>query len=97
MDQPLPERLRQVGQDQLLAFWDELDEPARGGLTAQIGRIDFDLLRCLGSDGQKPQAWADLAGRVEAPPAIRLADRHGSRAAEARERGWRRCGPASWA
>ena len=92
MGEPVPphERLARLcaaGQEHLLAFWDQLDTAARESLVAQIDRIDFDLLRRLGGEGQAPEAWADLARRAQAPTAIRLADRQAAQVAEARARG----------
>ena len=37
-------RLARHGQEHLLRWWSELDEPARAVLAAEIERIDFDQL-----------------------------------------------------
>lgn len=40
-------RLRAVGQEQVMAFWSELDSPARAELIAELEAIDLDQLRIL--------------------------------------------------
>ncbi len=55
----LRDRLARHGQDHLLAFWDELDEPARARLTADLEAIDFEEVDGLVRDlvqGDPPDA-----------------------------------------
>jgi UDP-N-acetylglucosamine/UDP-N-acetylgalactosamine diphosphorylase len=82
-------RLKLVGQDHLLRFWDELDADARARLAKQIAAIDFGQIKSLFQEGAGTRDWAALARRATPPPAMRLADRKsGGRfsAADARKR-----------
>ncbi|HEY1785986.1 MAG TPA: UDPGP type 1 family protein [Pirellulales bacterium] len=80
MHDPLLARLKPAGQEHLLTFWHELDDPARQSLAGQIDQVDLELIARLTAGGHKGQAWADLAQRATPPPAIRLADRAGGSA-----------------
>ncbi|HEX4144904.1 MAG TPA: UDPGP type 1 family protein [Pirellulales bacterium] len=81
-------RLKPAEQEHLLAFWHELNEPARQSLAGQIDQIDLALVARLTRGGKAHQAWADLARRATPPPAIRLVDRaSGSSATTPRKRG----------
>ncbi|MBM3977356.1 MAG: UDPGP type 1 family protein [Planctomycetes bacterium] len=42
------ERARRAGQEHVLRFWRELDEPARARLLAQVERLDYDEVSRLG-------------------------------------------------
>jgi UDP-N-acetylglucosamine/UDP-N-acetylgalactosamine diphosphorylase len=75
MDNQLLARLRSLGQEHLVAFWDTLDSRAQQSLAEQIEGIDFDLIAQLGQGGQTQEVWAELAARALPPTAIRLADR----------------------
>ena len=73
--------LRSYGQEQLLAFWDELDDAQRGRLAAQIASVDFDLIAALFRGKVDQPDWQELSRRAEPPPALRLADRERGAAA----------------
>jgi UDP-N-acetylglucosamine/UDP-N-acetylgalactosamine diphosphorylase len=60
------------GQEQLLAFWDRLNDAQRRDLAGQIHRIDFALLDRLFSRQRDEGNVRDLADRAGPPPAIRL-------------------------
>ncbi|MBR0172154.1 MAG: UTP--glucose-1-phosphate uridylyltransferase [Lachnospiraceae bacterium] len=47
------EKLARYGQEQLLRFYDDLDEPERQALCAQIERTDFDVLKNMETRGKK--------------------------------------------
>jgi UDP-N-acetylglucosamine/UDP-N-acetylgalactosamine diphosphorylase len=67
-------RLRAAGQQHLLAFWDELDQPARDRLARQIEDTDFELIsRLVGGQDESPN-WSELAARAKPPRAIRRSD-----------------------
>jgi UDP-N-acetylglucosamine/UDP-N-acetylgalactosamine diphosphorylase len=86
----LVDRIAPHGQQHLLRFWEELDEPARARLAEQINSLDFSFLaqyaaQQSGATAESPDA---RAARAKSPPAIRLAasDNRFS-PAQARERG----------
>jgi UDP-N-acetylglucosamine pyrophosphorylase len=67
------DRLRWHGQDHLLRFWDELDDPRRARLLEEIEGVDFDLITRLHRElapagaGNPPgasDAIAPLSGRA---------------------------------
>jgi UDP-N-acetylglucosamine/UDP-N-acetylgalactosamine diphosphorylase len=92
----LLKKLAPLGQEHLLAFWDELTAVEREQLGRQIDEIDARLFRELQAEFRGHEAagrdekskWADLAARAESPPALRL-DGSGASfsAGEARDRG----------
>src|SRR5438105_14247562 len=73
-------KLTPIGQQHLLAFWEQLDEPGRDRLARQIDEIDPELFRQLKSEhlqdpnsgGSETPKWAALAARAASPPAMRL-------------------------
>lgn len=73
-------RLEPIGQEHLLAFWDELAPADRRQLAEQIQSIDVDVFRqlqaehqrSLGAGKNEQSHWADLAARAQSPPAMRL-------------------------
>jgi UDP-N-acetylglucosamine/UDP-N-acetylgalactosamine diphosphorylase len=72
-------RLKPIGQQHLLAFWDELSGPDREGLARQIESLDSELFARLRKEHQRqataadaPSPWAALAARAEPPHAMRL-------------------------
>jgi UDP-N-acetylglucosamine/UDP-N-acetylgalactosamine diphosphorylase len=73
--QQLAAKLKPLGQEHLLRFWDELSEPSRQKLAAQIANIDFRLVDSLYRGKVDQPNWADLARRAEPPNAVRLNDR----------------------
>src|SRR3954452_18589352 len=88
--QELAARLAPVGQQHLLRFWDELDQPGRKNLASQISVINLEQIAQLFHQGAASQDWAAMSRRATPPPAMRLIDRqHGERwsSAEARKRG----------
>lgn len=70
---PLADRLAAAGQSHVLAFWDELTDPQRAALTAQLEAIDLPLVARLFGSSDAKQDWAALAARAVPPPAVRRA------------------------
>ena len=78
--QKLAASLAPIGQQHLLAFWDQLNAEERDRLRSQIEGIDPELFRELRAEfaqgeatgGDAKSKWAALAARVEPPPAMRL-------------------------
>ncbi|HMC12289.1 MAG TPA: UTP--glucose-1-phosphate uridylyltransferase, partial [Pirellulaceae bacterium] len=76
----LEAKLAPIGQEHLLAFWDELNANERQHLARQIDKIDTNLFRDLkaeykrneGAGGDSKSKWAALAARADSPPAMRL-------------------------
>jgi UDP-N-acetylglucosamine/UDP-N-acetylgalactosamine diphosphorylase len=64
-------RLAPHGQEQLLRFWDELDEPERAQLAAEIGEIDLDLVDKLVAHLLESGTAEPELGAIEAPEAVR--------------------------
>jgi UDP-N-acetylglucosamine/UDP-N-acetylgalactosamine diphosphorylase len=83
----LAARLEPCGQQHLLRFWDKLDAAGRQRLAEQITAIDLDEITRLYRGQHEAPDWAALARRSQPPPAIRLVDRVGPSADEARRRG----------
>src|SRR3954453_23256469 len=73
-------KLAPIGQEHLLAFWEQLDKRQRDRLIAQIDEIDPALFRQLKAEhaadeksgGSESSKWAALAARAASPPAMRL-------------------------
>ncbi|MFZ5830327.1 MAG: UTP--glucose-1-phosphate uridylyltransferase [Planctomycetota bacterium] len=75
-------------QDHLLAFWDELSEPARQSLVRQVEEIDLPLIARLHAKRDEQSDVRALLERAIPPQAIRLdASRNPYSPAEARQRG----------
>lgn len=70
----LLKKLAPHGQEQLLTFWDELNEEERESLSQQIEKIDFGYLDQLFIHRYDPPAAAALADRAEDPTAFKLSD-----------------------
>ena len=75
----LRSRLKPIGQEHLLAFWDQLALAERETLARQIERIDAkvfldlrDEYRQAAAGGDASSHWAALAARANSPPAMRL-------------------------
>jgi UDP-N-acetylglucosamine/UDP-N-acetylgalactosamine diphosphorylase len=79
--------LRPHGQEHLLRFWDKLDEPGRRQLARQIEAVDLGQIASLYKQQVATHDWAALARQASPPRAMRLADRVGRPAEEARRRG----------
>lgn len=84
-------RLRPIGQEHLLAFWDDLSPGQRATLAEQIGEIDPQLFTRLRSErtasaDQQRSHWTELARQAKAPAAVRLGS-DDSFSAQARESG----------
>jgi UDP-N-acetylglucosamine/UDP-N-acetylgalactosamine diphosphorylase len=60
------------GQQHLLAFWEQLDQPQRQSLAAQIRAIDLDLIERLYAGRNEHGDVRALAEQAAPPPAIRL-------------------------
>lgn len=84
----LVSKLRPVGQEHLLRYWDDLPLDERSVLVAEIMAVDFNQIARLVQNDRAGVDWKELAGRAEPPPAIRL-DGAGSEHSfdEARARG----------
>lgn len=73
-------KLTPIGQQHLLAFWEQLDEQGRDRLARQVDEIDPELFRDLQAEhlhgaspaGNESSNWAALAARATSPPAMRL-------------------------
>jgi UDP-N-acetylglucosamine/UDP-N-acetylgalactosamine diphosphorylase len=70
-------RVRPIGQEHLLAFWDELSPCEQATLAEQIGDIDPQLFTRLrdertASPEEQRSEWAALAAQAKAPDAVRL-------------------------
>jgi UDP-N-acetylglucosamine/UDP-N-acetylgalactosamine diphosphorylase len=78
--QTLLARLSTIGQQHLMAFWDQLNEQQRERLVRQIDEIDPELFLELKAEhlqeqksaGNENTKWAALAARAKSPPAMRL-------------------------
>lgn len=70
----LLKKLAPYGQEQLLTFWDELNEEEQDSLRRQIEQIDFADLEQLFVHRYDPPAAAALADRAEEPTAFKLSD-----------------------
>jgi UDP-N-acetylglucosamine/UDP-N-acetylgalactosamine diphosphorylase len=79
--------LKPVGQEHLLRFWNELDDAARQQLARQIEGVDFAQIAVLYEDKAATHDWAAMARRASPPRAVRIADRTGKNADQARRRG----------
>ena len=64
--------LRPVGQEHLLAHWEQLDAGGRESLARQIRSVDFRLIERLYSQRQDQGNFRDLALRAAPPAAFRL-------------------------
>jgi UDP-N-acetylglucosamine/UDP-N-acetylgalactosamine diphosphorylase len=78
--QRLLEKLQPISQENLLAFWEQLDVAGHKQLAAQIDQIDPELFRDLqtefkqqpASGGNDRSHWSNLAAKAMPPPAMRL-------------------------
>jgi UDP-N-acetylglucosamine/UDP-N-acetylgalactosamine diphosphorylase len=90
---PLPNRselielLKPHGQEHLLRFWDEVDNAGRQRLARQIEGVDLAQIAALYGEQSATHDWAAMARRATPPKAVRMADRTGKAAAEAKRRG----------
>src|SRR5437899_1768780 len=67
----LRRRLEEYGQEQVLRWWDQLDEPARGRLVKQLEALDFEQLRRLYARREQTYALPPEE-KIEPIPVIRL-------------------------
>src|SRR5579884_3438373 len=67
----LRQRLREHGQEHVLAGWDDLDDSRRRGLLDQLRALDLDLLRRLYAQREKGFALPS-ADRIRPIPVARL-------------------------
>lgn len=67
----LAARLEEAGQQQVLAFWEELNDQQRTRLSAQLEAIDFELIQQLVQGEDAAPDWAALAAKAQPPRAIR--------------------------
>lgn len=65
-------QLETFGQQQVLAFWDQLDAAQQSQLSAQVEAIDFELLSQLVQGEDAAPDWAELAAKAHPPRAIRI-------------------------
>lgn len=80
MRSELAGRLRSIGQEHLLAFWDRLNAEERDHLRLQIEGIDPELFRELKAEfargeaagGDAKSKWEVLSAQAGPPPAMRL-------------------------
>jgi UDP-N-acetylglucosamine/UDP-N-acetylgalactosamine diphosphorylase len=72
MKDALDSLLASHGQQHVLAFWDQLDQPGRESLAAQIRAVDLDLLARLYQARNRQGDLRAAADRAGPPPAFRL-------------------------
>ena len=65
-------RLEEAGQQQVLAFWDELTTEQQVRLSTQLEAIDFELITQLVQGKDAAPDWTALAAKAQPPRAIRL-------------------------
>lgn len=53
----LKEKLKQTGQEQIIAFWDELDDTERATLANQIENLDFIKIDNLFENSKKDEVF----------------------------------------
>ena len=72
MKDELPTLLARYGQQQLLAFWDELNAAQKASLEFDIRGIDFQRINRLYGQPSQEEEIVALAARATEPPAFRL-------------------------
>jgi UDP-N-acetylglucosamine/UDP-N-acetylgalactosamine diphosphorylase len=72
--QQLLAKLEPLGQQHLVAFWDQLRESEQQQLADQIDRIDFALVDSLYHGKVDQPNWVELSHRAVPPPAVRLGE-----------------------
>ncbi len=68
----LAARLQEAGQEQLLAFWEELDSSQQTKLAAQLDAVDFAQIQQLVKGHDAAPDWAGLAAKAASPRAMRI-------------------------
>lgn len=76
----LLQKLAQIGQQHLIAFWDRLTTAQRRHLASQVDALDPQLFCDLQAEFQRDKQtggdakskWAAIAAKAEPPPAMRL-------------------------
>src|SRR5688572_25702263 len=72
----LRKKLQQIGQEQVLRFWDELDEPRRQRLAGQLAALDLDEIAELVETHVRRKPPADIPAKIEPPNVLpRTADK----------------------
>jgi UDP-N-acetylglucosamine/UDP-N-acetylgalactosamine diphosphorylase len=71
----LRESLRSAGQDHLLRFAHELDEPRQQQLAVQIAAVDLPQIAKLFAQGAGTHDWSALSRRATPATSVRLVDR----------------------
>jgi UDP-N-acetylglucosamine/UDP-N-acetylgalactosamine diphosphorylase len=69
--QELVARLAEAGQEQVLAFWEQLEPEQQSRLSAQVEAIDFEQIKQLVQGDDAAPDWAALAAQAQPPRAIR--------------------------
>jgi UDP-N-acetylglucosamine/UDP-N-acetylgalactosamine diphosphorylase len=69
----LHQRLRQFGQEHVLAWWDTLDDTQRGQLLEQLAALDFEELQSLYARNDHPFT-IPAAERIKPIPVIKAAE-----------------------
>ena len=97
-DRELRTSFARAGQEHVFAFWDELDEPGRERLRAELSAVDLDLVRELAALARRP---GDGHAPSFEPPEVFPLERPAhleARAREAREAGAEllRAGRVAW-
>lgn len=84
----IKENLQSSGQENVLQFWDELDETQRSQLASQLSELDLKQLTTLVAGQDEKQDFAAIAAAAQSPPSVR-ADGSGANwsVEEARQRG----------
>jgi UDP-N-acetylglucosamine/UDP-N-acetylgalactosamine diphosphorylase len=72
--QQLLAKLQPLGQQHLVAFWNELSASEQQQLASQIEAVDFELIDSLYHGKVDQPDWVELSHRAEPPPAVRLGE-----------------------
>jgi len=69
--EPIFNSLREIGQEHVLRWWDELDADGRRRLTAQLERVDLHLLASLAAQVREGRLGRERAGTATLPDFVR--------------------------
>lgn len=64
-------KVKEASQEQLLAFWNELDAEQQSQLAKQLEAVDFDLVHELVQGHDAAPNWSELAAKAAPPRAMR--------------------------
>ncbi len=69
--QELSASLKEYGQEQVLQFWDQLDESQRDRLSQQLSDIDLATIATLVAGDDEKTDFAAMASKATPPPAVK--------------------------